>query len=790
MFFFFYNLVLTLLAPVAVPYWLLRSRAKGQPRRDLPERLGYLGGLTNQTPADSIWLHAVSVGEVLSAVPLLRRLRERFPASPLYVSTSTASGRKLAGQKLAGLADAVFAAPLEFPWCVARAFRALRPRLLIVVETEIWPNYFLQAERFGAETLLLNGRMSDRSAPRYARLRPFFAPILRRAGAILTQSEADRQRFLAAGAPPERTQVGGNVKYDFAPPKAGIADDLASFFQNAAPGSVVVAGSTREGEEELLARTFRAAAAGRRRALFVVAPRHPQRFDEAARAFDGLPLVRRSKLDAAAPPDLPAVLLLDTLGELAGLYPLADVVFMGGSLNGWGGHNVLEPALAKRPVIVGPAMQNFRRIADDLLAAGGLLQVDSVEELTAVLLRLLDDPAERRAVGENAFRLARSKRGASARGAAEAETLFQRALPRSPPRCGRQLALRIPAMLWGLASRLRLYLYAKGVRKARRLPAPVLSIGNLTAGGVGKTPAAAWLVERLAEAGIHAAVLTRGYGRDRPAAARIVRPGGGKIEPRSIGDEPALLAARFRRTAPHAVIGVGADRFAVGTRLLAEADAFVLDDGFQHLRLARDLDILLIDASRPLLGDCLLPLGRLREPLRGLRRADVILLTRAEPGRGYGALADAIRRWNASAPIFHSRTTASRLVHAEDRRELPLDSLRGKRVLAFCGIGNPDAFRRQLTALEYEIAAWRVFPDHHRYTPADRKRLAEAAAAVRADAWVATSKDLMNLDPPRGFAQPLYALEIELQIDKPAEFMALIAEALHRRQGGGPRPAL
>ncbi len=787
MFFFFYNLVLTLLAPIAVPYWLLRSRAKGQAWRDLPERLGYLGGLTNRTPADSIWLHAVSVGEVLSAVPLLRRLRERFPASPLYVSASTAAGRKLAGEKLAGAADAVFGAPLEFPWCVARVFRALRPRLLIVFETEIWPNYFLQAERFGAETLLLNGRMSDRSAPRYARLRPLFAPVLRRAGAILTQSEADRQRFLAAGAPPEKTQVGGNVKYDFDPPETGVAGDLKQFFQTASPTPIVIAGSTREGEEELLSAAFRETADSYRRALFVVAPRHPARCDEAAAAFDGLlPVIRRSKLDAAAAPKLPAVLLLDTLGELAGLYPFADVVFMGGSLNGWGGHNVLEPALAKRPVIVGPAMQNFRQIADDLLAVGGLLQVDSVEELTAVLRRLLGDPAARRTLGENAFRLARSKRGAAARGAAEAERLFQRALPRCPPRLGRRLALGIPAMLWSLAARLRLYSYSSGVRKPRRLSAPVLSIGNLTAGGVGKTPAVAWLVERLAEANIQAVVLTRGYGRDNPSSARIVGPGG-QIDPRCIGDEPALLATRFQRTAPNAVIGVGADRFAVGARLQAEANpvAFVLDDGFQHLRLARDLDILLIDASRPLLGDCLLPLGRLREPLSSLKRTDVILLTRAEPERDYGALTDAIRRWNVSAPVFHSRTTATHLVRPGERRPIPLDSLRGKRILAFCGLGNPDAFRRQLTALGYDLAAWRVFPDHYRYTPADRKRLAADAESARADALVTTVKDLMNLTAPHDFARPLYALEIEFQVDEPAELAALVKQALKRRQNAG-----
>lgn len=783
MFCFLYNLALTLLAPAALPWWLLRSRAKGQPWSSLPERLGRLDAPRNRTPGGSIWLHAVSVGEVLSAAPLLRRLRERFPATPLYVSAATAAGRQLAEQKLGAAADAVFAAPLEFPWCVSRVFRALRPRLLIVLETEIWPNYFLQAERFGAQTLLLNGRMSDRSAPRYARLRPFFGPVLRRAGAILTQSETDRKRFLAAGAPPAKTRVGGNLKYDFDTPQAAVADDLAAFLRNAAPDSVVVAGSTREGEEALLAGAFRRAAAARPRTLFVVAPRHTQRCGEAARAFDGLPLVRRSRIDAAAPPELPAVLLLDTLGELAGLYPLADVVFMGGSLNGWGGHNVLEPALAGRPVVVGPAMQNFRQIADDLLAGGGLAQVDSAAELPAALLRLLNNPAERKTIGENALRLARSKRGAAARGAEEAQKLFARALPRRPPTLARRLALQVPAMLWSLAARLRLQAYAKDLRKPRRLASPVISIGNLTAGGSGKTPAAAWLAERLAANGVRAAVLTRGYGRDRPRAVHIVRPGE-KIAPRDVGDEPALLAARFRRAAPGALIGVGADRFAVGRRLAAEAapDVFILDDGFQHLRLARDLDIVLVDASQPLFGDCLLPLGRLREPARGLRRAGAIVLTRTEPGGDYAALAAAARRWNPSAPIFHARATPTRLIRAEDGAELPLDRLRGKRVLAFCGIGNPEAFRRTAAGLGYEIAAWRAFPDHRRYAPADCRGLDAAAQAARADALLATVKDLMNLAPPLGFARPLYALEIEFEIDEAEAFSALAAETMRRRE--------
>lgn len=777
MLFFFYNLLLALLAPAAIPYWLLRSRAKGQSWRTLPERLGYLGGLTNQTPGDSIWLHAVSVGEVLSLIPILHRLRERLPEASIYVSTSTSAGRKLAEQKLAGLVDFVFAAPLEFPWCVARVFRALRPRLLIVTETEIWPNYFFQAKRFGAEVLLLNGRMSDRSAPRYSSLRRFFGPVLQHAAAILTQSEDDRKRFLEASAPPEKTQVGGNIKYDFEIPEAAIADDLELFFKNAAACPVVVAGSTREGEEALLAEAFHKIAATRRRALFVVAPRHPQRFDEAALALDTLPLIRRSKLNAEAPPELPAVLLLDSLGELAGLYPLAHVVFMGGSFNGWGGHNVLEPALAKRPVIVGPTMQNFRQITADLLAAGGLLEVGSVEELTATLGRLLDDSAEQSKIAENAFNLARSKRGAADRGADQAETLFHRALPRLPPRLGRQLTLRIPSMLWGAASRLRLYCHESGILKSRRLAAPVICIGNLTTGGVGKTPATAWLVERLAKTAKNCAVLTRGYGRDRRAAIGIVRPGE-KIDPRGIGDEPALLARRFRQTAPNTVIGVGADRFAVGSRIQTEAgpDVFILDDGFQHLRLARNLDILLIDTTRPF--DCLLPLGRLREPLSGVQRADIILLTRTEPERGYGALVNAIRRWNAAAPIFHSRITGSHLVRPDSQREFPLDHLLGKRVLAFCGLGNPDSFLRGPAALRYQLAAQICFPDHHRYTAADRERLGAAAQAAQADALLTTVKDLMNLEPPHNFAQPLYALEIDFQIDEADELMAIVAQTL------------
>ncbi len=775
MFFFLYNVAAILLAPVAVPYWLLRSRAKGQPWRGLSERLGYLGSLSDQTPVDSIWLHAVSVGEVLSVVPVLQQLRRRFPDSSLYVSTSTATGRKLADEKLAGLVEGVFSAPLEFPWCVARVFRTLRPRVLIIAETEIWPNYFFQAKRFGAEVLLINGRMSDRSAPRYRALNWFFKPVLREADAILTQSESDRERFIAAGAPERKTRVGGNLKYDFELPNAALPQDIEFFFRNAAPDKIVVAGSTREGEEALLAQTFRDVASSHRRSLFVVAPRHPQRFDEAERAFDQFPVVRRSMLPTATVPSLPAVLLLDSLGELAALYSHADVVFVGGSLNGWGGHNVLEPAVSGLPVIVGPSMQNFRQITDDLLEVGGLLQVDSADQLSTALKRLLSNPRERATLGENGRQLAASKRGATKTCVDEAEKLFHRALLRRPPTYIRSLALRPFAALWSLASRLHRSMYALGLLARKKLRSPVICVGNLTVGGVGKTPTVAWLVEQLTQANRKPAVLTRGYGRDSAPAIEIVEPGQ-DIDSRKIGDEPALLARRFRSSAPTTILGIGADRYTVGSAIESKSDSdlFILDDGFQHWSLARDLDIVLIDTTQPLIYENVLPLGRLREPLSGLKRADVILLTRTKPERDYSRLVAGIRRWNKSVPVFRSRTKASHLTSADAQQRFPLEHLRDMPLVAFCGIGNPGAFWQQLSGLNYEVASRTQFKDHHRYTNSDIDRINKVATVAGAAAVVTTAKDLMNIDSAQRFVKPIYALEIELEVDESDELLTIV----------------
>ncbi len=709
------------------------------------------------------------MGEVQSSLPLLRALRQQLPRSPIYVSTGTATGRRLADSKLRGIAKAVFRAPVDLPVCVAKVFRKLQPRLLIVAETEIWPNYFFEAKRFGVPTIIVNGRISDKSAPRYRKLRALFGPVLGTASKVLVQTEADRERFLATGARAEVTHVGGNLKYDFDTGRetgATVPPDLDGFLTRCGADFLFLAGSTREDEESLILPTLTAIADRLRNTLFAVAPRHPHRFDEAARvlAASGLPVVRRSSLDGA-PPRLPAILLLDSLGELAAVYGQADLVFVGGSLNGWGGHNVLEPIAFGKPVIVGPFMQNFRQITDDLCGGRGLIQVRGPEELVTAATDLAESDGGRRALGRKGLAITRSKQGASERAALEAADLYRSACPTHPPRALSVAALGILSAAWSTVAFWRRWKYAKGLLQSEELDTPVVSVGNLAVGGTGKTPTVAWLVEQLWQRGRVAAVLTRGYGRkDRRLRPIKVRD---DADPRIVGDEPAMLAARFARSAPETWLVVGADRYAAGRLVEREngIEFLVLDDGFQHLRLRRSLDIVLLDASRPFDNGHTLPLGRLRERPSALKDADAVLLTRCFQGFDYSVLKDTIRSWNPEVPVFQSQMVAKSIVDLKDGTSHGLDALTGRRVAAFCGIGRPGSFFVSARDLGCDVVLERAYRDHNRYTERDLGRLRDAALSVRAEAFLTTAKDGMNLADATLLELPAYSLEIELEVE-------------------------
>ena len=779
---FLYNLALIALAPAAVPYWVLRSLAKGHLLASLPEALGRVPVRENSTHRPSVWFHAVSVGEVLSSLPLVRSLHRSMPGVPIHVSTGTATGRKLAEEKLGDVATSVFRAPLDFPWCVALVLRRLRPGLLIIAETELWPNYCFEARRFGASVMIANGRISDRSAPKYRTMRFLFRAVLDCVDRILVQSDRDRRRFIDAGAHSSRIVVNGNFKYDFdsRASEQRLAPALESALERSAPAFVLVAGSTRESEEAMIAPALQEVASRVPGTLLIVAPRHPYRFAEAEVALQsiGLPVHRRSRLRPNDSMALPAVLLLDSLGELASLYGRADLVFVGGSLNGWGGHNVLEPVLCGKPVVVGPHMQNFRQIASGLREAGGLIQVE-IADLRHALAGMATDAVRRRSVAAAGLAYAQSQQGATERAMREAARLYRSASPRRPAGRIRTVALGLPSAVWRSVANFRRRAHGSGLFRSRRLAVPVVSVGNIVAGGTGKTPATAWLVERLWEKGLVSGVLTRGYGRRKGNRMVLFGTTGG-ADPRAVGDEPAMLARRLAATAPGTRFAVHSDRFLGGLALERRGgiDLFVLDDGYQHLGLRRTLDIVLLDAATPFDNGHTLPLGRLREPQTSLEDADIIVLTRCEPDRDYGVVLSGVAGLNHRAKVFRSTMEATCLRNVETGVPCPVETLAGTRVGAFCGIGNPQSFFRELGKLGFDCVLRRSYRDHHRYSARDRSFLNRAAAESGAEAFLTTAKDAMNLGDPAGLTLPAYALEIELRVEEADKLLARVMAAV------------
>ena len=443
-----YNLLTAAGMLLLLPYFLVRGLLRGESLGHARERLGWSfppelrNGRRNMPQEGAIWLHAVSVGEVQAALPLASRLRERFPQRPLVISTTTTTGQKLAHERLPS-ADAFLYFPLDWKGPVTRALKAVRPAAVVIMETEIWPNFLRQSRRAGVPVIFVNGRLSEKSFRGFRRavslsggvLQGFLTRILKDATLFLMQSEQDAERLLRLGADPKRVMVTGNLKYDLgdsAP--TPLSGWLEKGIARPERGPVVVAGSVLLGEVEPVLRAFESVESGFPRALLVLAPRKPDHFDAVARivAASRRTLIRRSKITLsedcqAAFSEPGSVFLLDSVGELAGLYRLADTVFVGGSLVPSGGHNLLEPAAYSKPPVYGPYMENFGEISAKFMAAGAALQVRNAEELGRVWLELLSDQARSAQKGAAAHALVEQNRGATARVLGHIEQIVARA---------------------------------------------------------------------------------------------------------------------------------------------------------------------------------------------------------------------------------------------------------------------------------------------------------------------------------------------------------------------------
>jgi 3-deoxy-D-manno-octulosonic-acid transferase len=771
-------------------------------RAGLSERFGRWPGDWKMRVANTtrLWIHAASVGECLAVMPLIERWLQEQPSWELILSVMTPAGRRLAEERL-GDRVRTFFFPVDLPGVSDRLMRRVAPDLILLVETELWPNFLHAASRRRVPVLLLNGRVSPRSYPRYRAVVWLLRATLRTIQGFCMQTAMDADRIIDLGAPPERVRVLGNFKFDQAvypmseTERRKWLDQLG--WKSHAP--VLVAGSTHEKEEEMLLTVFERVRQEVPDLRLILAPRHLNRLPALIRLLSqgARTYLRYSELGSKRPDPAAEILLLDTMGALGRLYSLGTVVFVGGSLVPVGGHNLLEPAALGRAVLFGPFIHHVPEMAEILSESGAGRMVRDLDELTRELKILLIETDRRQKMEDQARETVRRHQGASQRAGRIVELALKkrswggterldfRSGPerwfkeRLVPSRGGIFTTLAAVILRGISlayrawQEIRVAAFGLGLIRSVRMGRPVISVGNLTLGGSGKTPAVLSIGRILLQNGRHPAVLSRGYGGRSSEKIRVAsNKSGVKASPDALGDEPCLISERL----PEVPVLVSPDRAAAGRHALEvfHADVLVLDDGYQHLRLNRDLNLLVMDAVEPFGNGYVFPRGILREAARQVRRADAILLTHAADPSVTETLRKFLGKDRPELPIFSSRHRIVDLVHLDTGEISSLATIRQTPVMAVTGIGQPERFFQTLHENESKMALECVYPDHHRYSEKDIEFLEAEARRRDVRRIVTTEKDAVRI---RSLGRPLktwWAARLELVIDDPERFESMV----------------
>ena len=835
---FLYNLAAILIVTIIIPIFVLRATRE----RGFIERIKQSFGFYPQETIDkvagknAIWVHAASVGEIVATSPLVREFRKMFPDSPILVSVVTTGGYETA-HRIIKDADAIIYFPLDLPFLASRVVGRIRPRVFLPVETELWPNFLKKAKQLDVPVMMVNGRISDRSVKQYKYLFGMLREMIGTVKCFAMQSSIDADYIMRLGAPRELVTVTGNTKFDQAYTSVSAEERAALIEELGLSGAskIMIAGSTHRGEEELVLTAFKAVREKDPGVRLIIAPREVLRTIEVEHLCRkaGFTVTTRKELqkgDAARGED---IVILDTVGELGRVYGLGDVIYIGGSLIPHGGHNILEPAAHGKAIIVGNQMFNFKDIHALFRNRNAVVTVSSGEELTRETQRLFGDAAERARLEAETLAIINENKGASEKSARilveMLETYEARRSIRAQQRIighrvratqkvanfqtyfidlvhdkevrgiSRRLIMGVFyvfSLIYEQLVNLKLTMYRWGWAKKERLGCYVISLGNVTVGGTGKTPTAQHLAREISDMGYRVAILNRGYRAKWRGEVGIVSDGHTlKMDAETAGDEAFMLAKHL----PNVPVLIGAQRAVTGRYAIEHfgAEVAILDDGYQHWQLERDMDILLVDAVNVFGNGYLLPRGTLREPLSHIDRADVCLMTKVDQAAP-GAIAhiwETFRSYNQDGLVLESIHQPRQFVRLSDWYEdiaaggVPVTEMEGKKVLAVSAIGNPASFEQTLADLGVEMVESMRYPDHHDYGERDMAEVLYRAETLGVEAIVITEKDAVKVpgDVVRAkWRIPMYVISVEVTLQKGREefFHELKRQLAEKLRGG------
>ena len=839
---FLYNLAAILIVTIIIPIFVLRATRE----RGFIERIKQSFGFYPQETIDkvagknAIWVHAASVGEIVATSPLVREFLKVFPDSPILVSVVTTGGYEMA-HRIIKDADAIIYFPLDLPFLASRVVGRIRPRVFLPVETELWPNFLKKAKQLDVPVMMVNGRISDRSVKQYKYLFGMLREMIGTVKCFAMQSSIDADYIMRLGAPRELVTVTGNTKFDQAYTSVSAEERAALIEELGLSGAsrIMIAGSTHRGEEELVLAAFKAVREKDPGVRLIIAPREVLRTLEVEHLCRkaGFTVTTRKELqkgDAARGED---IVILDTVGELGRVYGLGDVIYIGGSLIPHGGHNILEPAAHGKAIIVGNQMFNFKDIHALFRNRNAVVTVTNGEELTRETLRLFGDAAVRARLEAETLAIINENKGASEKSARilveMLETYESRRSIRAQERIvghrvratqkvanfqtyfidlvhdkevrgiSRRLIMGVFyvfSLIYEQLVNLKLTMYRWGWAKKERLDCYVISLGNVTVGGTGKTPTAQHLAREISDMGYRVAILNRGYRAKWRGEVGIVSDGRTlKMDAETAGDEAFMLAKHL----PNVPVLIGAQRAVTGRYAIEHfgAEVAILDDGYQHWQLARDMDILLVDAVNVFGNGYLLPRGTLREPLSHIDRADVCLMTKVDQAAP-GAIAhiwETFRSYNQDGLVLESIHQPRQFVRLSDWYEdiaaggVPVTEMEGKKVLAVSAIGNPASFEQTLADLGIEMVESMRYPDHHDYGERDMAEVLYRAETLGVEAIVITEKDAVKVpgDVVRAkWRIPMYVISVEVTLQKGREeFFQELKRQLAEKLRGGNMPS-